>query len=63
MQKLASPDRDNVTETAERTTDVYQGITVEDLNAKWQAAVDGLAKGGIAVTNAENALEGALSIR
>ncbi|CAN0443236.1 unnamed protein product, partial [Ectocarpus fasciculatus] len=41
----------------------YRGITVEDLEAKWQATVDGLAKGWIAVTNAKNALEGALSIR
>ncbi|CAM9177444.1 unnamed protein product [Ectocarpus sp. 8 AP-2014] len=63
LQKIADPDRENVTDTAKGNTDVYQGITVEDLNAKWQATVDGLAKGGIAVTNADNALEGALSIR
>ncbi|CAN0407289.1 unnamed protein product, partial [Ectocarpus sp. 8 AP-2014] len=63
LQKLAGPDRETVTESAEGKTGVYQGITVEDLNAKWQATVDGLAKGGIAVTNAKNALEGALSIR
>ncbi|CAN0308780.1 unnamed protein product [Ectocarpus sp. 12 AP-2014] len=63
LQKLADPDSDTVTESAEGKTGVYQGITVEDLNAKWQAIVDGLTKGGIAVTNATNALEGALSIR
>ncbi|CAM9490436.1 unnamed protein product [Ectocarpus sp. 12 AP-2014] len=63
VHKLAGPGREYVTETAEDKTDVYQGITVEDLEAKWQATVEGLAKGGIAVTNTENALKGALSIR
>lgn len=63
LQKLAGPDRENAMEAAERKTDVYQGITVEDLEVKWQATVDGLAKEGIAVTNVKNALEGALSIR
>lgn len=63
VHKLAGPDRKNATETAEGKTDAYQGITVEDLNAKWRATVDGLAKGGIVVFNAQNALEGALSIR
>lgn len=63
MQKLAGPEREIATETAEGKTNVYQGITVEDLGAKWQATVDGLSKRGIVVTNANNALEGALSIR
>lgn len=63
LQKIAGPDRENATEPAEGRTNVYRGITVEDLEAQWQATVDGLAKGGIAVTNAKNALEGALSIR
>lgn len=63
LQKLAGPDSENATETAEGKTNVYQRITVEGLNATWQATVDELAKGGIAVTNAQSALEGALSIR
>ncbi|CAM9712409.1 unnamed protein product [Ectocarpus fasciculatus] len=63
MQKLAGADRETATKTAEGNTDVCQGITVEDLYKKRQATVDGLAKGGIAITNAKNALEGALSIR
>ncbi|CAM9442278.1 unnamed protein product [Ectocarpus sp. 13 AM-2016] len=41
----------------------YQGITVEDLIAKWLETVDELARREITVTNAKNALEGALSIR
>ncbi|CAM9834458.1 unnamed protein product [Ectocarpus sp. 4 AP-2014] len=59
---LKSPDSDKgATETA-RTT-VYQGITVEELSAKWQETVDELGRRGTTVANAENALEGALSIR
>ncbi|CAN0256450.1 unnamed protein product, partial [Scytosiphon promiscuus] len=42
---------------------VYHGITMEELRAKWNETVRELAKRGIAVTNPENALEGALSIR
>ncbi|CAN0198641.1 unnamed protein product, partial [Scytosiphon promiscuus] len=36
---------------------------MEELRAKWNETVRELAKRGIAVTNPENALEGALSIR
>ncbi|CAM9320095.1 unnamed protein product [Ectocarpus sp. 12 AP-2014] len=46
LQTLADPDKENVTDTAEGNTDVFQGTTVEDLNAKWQATVIGLATGG-----------------
>ncbi|CAM9876886.1 unnamed protein product, partial [Ectocarpus sp. 12 AP-2014] len=64
MVVLKSPDSDRgATETAGGTTTVYQGITVEELSAKWQGTVDELGRRGITVTNAENALEGALSIR
>ncbi|CAM9277946.1 unnamed protein product [Ectocarpus sp. 8 AP-2014] len=62
MVMLKSSDSDRgATETAKTT--VYQGITVEELSAKWQETVDGLGRRGITVTNAESALEGALSIR
>ncbi|CAN0283564.1 unnamed protein product [Ectocarpus sp. 12 AP-2014] len=62
MVMLKSSDSDKgATETAKTT--VYQGITVEELSAKWQETVDELGRRGITVTNAENALEGALSIR
>lgn len=62
---LTSPNSGRgATETAVgKTTTLYQGITVEQLSAKWQETVDELGRGGIAVTNAANALEGALSIR
>ncbi|CAN0125253.1 unnamed protein product, partial [Ectocarpus sp. 12 AP-2014] len=42
---------------------MYQGITVEELSAKWQEKGDDLGKRGTTVINAENTLEGALSIR
>ncbi|CBJ26199.1 LRR-GTPase of the ROCO family [Ectocarpus siliculosus] len=63
VEHLAEPDREDATRTAARQTGVYQGITVEALRVKWQEAVVGLARRGVNVTNAKNALEGALSIR
>ncbi|CAM9658573.1 unnamed protein product [Ectocarpus sp. 12 AP-2014] len=63
VEHMDEPDREGPTGTAARKTGVYQGITVEALSAKWQEAVDGLAKRGVNITNAKNALEGALSIR
>ncbi|CAM9739665.1 unnamed protein product [Ectocarpus sp. 4 AP-2014] len=42
---------------------VFRGITIEELNIKWQEIVDELGRSGITVTSMENALEGALSIR
>lgn len=47
----------------ERTTEPFKGITVDELNEKWKAAVDRLESIGIAVLNADHALEGALTIR
>ncbi|CAM9433396.1 unnamed protein product, partial [Ectocarpus fasciculatus] len=63
LRKLADPDRVVATETGRGEIAVYQGITVEDLSTKWQETVDELERRGITVTNAKNALEGALSIR
>ncbi|CBJ33081.1 LRR-GTPase of the ROCO family, putative pseudogene [Ectocarpus siliculosus] len=64
MVMLKSPDSDRrPTETAVGKTDVYQAIKVEELGTNWRETVDELGKRGIVVTNAENALEGALSIR
>ncbi|CAM9776838.1 unnamed protein product, partial [Ectocarpus sp. 12 AP-2014] len=63
LRKSPEPDRGDATETAGGKADVYQGITVEELGAKWQAIVDELERRGITVTNTMNALEGALSIR
>lgn len=63
MQKLDGPDGEEATEMAQPQGGVYQGIKVEELNAKWQETVVELAKRDITVTNAKNALEGALSIR
>ncbi|CAM9818710.1 unnamed protein product [Ectocarpus sp. 4 AP-2014] len=64
MVLLKSPDGDRgAMETAVGKTTMFQGITVEELSAKWQETVDELGRRGITVTNAENALEGALSIR
>ncbi|CAM9860742.1 unnamed protein product [Ectocarpus sp. 12 AP-2014] len=64
MVMLKSPDSDGgATETAVGKTTMYQGITVEELSARWQETVYELGRRGITVTNAENALEGALSIR
>lgn len=62
MQQLADPGGE-ATERVETQGGVYQGITVEELNAKWQETVLELANREIMVTNAENALHGALSIR
>lgn len=42
---------------------LYQGITVEELSAKWQETTVELAKRDITVTHAQHALEGALLIR
>ncbi|CAN0426769.1 unnamed protein product, partial [Scytosiphon promiscuus] len=50
------------TDGGEAVGGVYHGITMEELRAKWHETVRELAKRGIAVTNPENALEGALSI-
>ncbi|CAN0181727.1 unnamed protein product [Ectocarpus sp. 12 AP-2014] len=63
VQKLACPGRQDATQTAIGKTDVYQGIAVEDLSTKWQETAHELARRGFTVTNTENALEGALSIR
>ncbi|CAM9732608.1 unnamed protein product [Ectocarpus fasciculatus] len=63
LRKSPDPDRGDATEPAEGETDVYQGITVEELGTKWQETVDALERRGITVTNTKNALEGALSIR
>ncbi|CAM9393730.1 unnamed protein product, partial [Laminaria digitata] len=41
----------------------FEGITTDELKLKWEAAVAELSVKGIDVTNAEHALEGALSIR
>ncbi|CBJ33700.1 LRR-GTPase of the ROCO family, putative pseudogene [Ectocarpus siliculosus] len=62
LHKSPNSDR-GATETAVGKTTAYQGITVEELSAKWQETVDELRRRTITVTNAENALEGALSIR
>ncbi|CAN0303614.1 unnamed protein product, partial [Ectocarpus sp. 6 AP-2014] len=51
------------TDGGEAVGGLYQGITMEGLRAKWKETVRELAKRDIAVTNPENALEGALSIR
>ncbi|CAN0351296.1 unnamed protein product, partial [Laminaria digitata] len=45
------------------TTEPVRGITVEELNVRWKAAVDQLSTKGINVMNPDHALEGALSIR
>ncbi|CAM9930362.1 unnamed protein product [Ectocarpus sp. 6 AP-2014] len=64
MVLLKSPDSERrPTETGVGKTNVYQAIKVEELGTNWRETVDELGKRGIVVTNAENALEGALSIR
>ncbi|CAM9212614.1 unnamed protein product [Ectocarpus sp. 8 AP-2014] len=65
MVMRKSPDHDGggATETAGSKKTVFQGITVEELKTKWQEIVDEIERSGITVTNMENALEGALSIR
>ncbi|CAM9429439.1 unnamed protein product [Ectocarpus sp. 12 AP-2014] len=63
LRKSPDPNGEDAAETAEGKTDVYQGITVEELSTKWQETVDELERREITVTNAKNALEGALSIR
>lgn len=62
-RKSSDPDGEGVNEVAAPQPEVYQGITVEDLIAKWDKTVLELQKKGILITNAQNALEGALSIR
>ncbi|CAM9320287.1 unnamed protein product [Scytosiphon promiscuus] len=62
VQKVVNPDGGEM-ETADNKTGVFQGITVEDLSAIWLKTVLELERKGIKVTNAENALEGALLIR
>lgn len=51
------------TDGGEAVGGVYHGITMEELRARWNETVHELVKRDIAVTNPENALEGALSIR
>lgn len=63
VQKLADSDGGEAAELEESKGGLYQGITVEELSAKWQETVVELAKRGITVTNAQHALEGALLIR
>ena len=63
MRKLADTDGREAVATAESKGGVYHGITMEELNAKWNETVEELKEREITVTNAENALEGALSIR
>lgn len=47
----------------ESNTASFEGITMEELNARWTAVVVDLLKEGINVTNPDHAMEGALSIR
>ncbi|CAB1111691.1 unnamed protein product [Ectocarpus sp. CCAP 1310/34] len=63
VRKLAGPDEREAARTAPSKVEMYRGITVEELGAKWLEAVLELEKREIMVTNAEHALEGALSIR
>lgn len=63
MRQLADSDGGEAAELEESEGGLYQGITVEELSAKWQETIVELAKRGITVTNAHHALEGALSIR
>ena len=63
LSKLADADGGNGAETAQPEPVEYQGITVEELSAKWKETVRELAKREITATNPEHALEGALSIR
>lgn len=64
VQKMAAhPDDGETTEKAQPSRRMYQGITVEKLNAEWEKIVCELKLRGIMVTHHRNALEGALSIR
>ncbi|CAN0529019.1 unnamed protein product, partial [Ectocarpus sp. 12 AP-2014] len=63
VRKLADPDERESAGTAPSKVEMYRGITVEELSAKWLGAVLELEKREITVANAEHALEGALSIR
>lgn len=63
MRKSPDNDGGGATETTGSKTTVFKEITVEELKTKWQGIVDELGRSGITVTNMENALEGALSIR
>eukprot|EP00752_Nemacystus_decipiens_P012229 g10841.t1 len=63
VRKLGDTDGGQAVQLAESEGGGYHGITVEELRAKWHETVRELARRGITVTNPENALEGALSIR
>lgn len=63
VRKLADTDGGEAVELAEAKGGAYHGITMKELRAKWNETVRELAKRDISVTNPENALEGALSIR
>ncbi|CAN0530431.1 unnamed protein product [Ectocarpus sp. 12 AP-2014] len=63
VEDLGDADGGHATGTAACKIGLNNGITVEGLRAKWQEAVVGLAGRDIKVTNADNALEGALAIR
>eukprot|EP00752_Nemacystus_decipiens_P012467 g11041.t2 len=63
LRKLANPDKGEAAELAERKRGAYQGITLEELNAKWLETVQELANKDVSIINPEHALEGALSIR
>ncbi|CBJ26200.1 LRR-GTPase of the ROCO family [Ectocarpus siliculosus] len=63
VEDLGDADGGDATGTAACKTGLYHGITAEDLRTKWQEAAVGLAGRDITVTNADNALEGALAIR
>lgn len=54
---------DDTNVDVERKAEPFKGITVKELNVRWEAAVVDLAKKGIDVMNLGHALEGALSIR
>lgn len=62
LRKLANPDGE-AAGMAKRKRGVYQGITLQELSAKWLETVHELSNEEVTVTNPEHALEGALSIR
>ncbi|CAN0431743.1 unnamed protein product, partial [Laminaria digitata] len=63
VEKSGEPDRRVESNRAASKPEPFQGITTDELNLKWEAAVAELSDIGINVMNAEHALEGALSIR
>lgn len=63
VQKMADSDGKGPTATVHPKGRMYQGITADELRAEWEKVVCELGNRGIKVTNHENALEGALSIR